>query len=179
MPWTTATECTLHGGKRLFDFSICIFFSFLILLFALFTVELIPWMFCHDNILNIVYRITMCYANWNILDRETTHCFSHNAQTHICTDTLNGSFVGSLVSILYLCISSDLKFKTISRVCRTLFKIYVSLTHTVNVPLFALGYAVDFPANHCTSIQHAICRFALDAEIQYTYESNRTMYTWI
>lgn len=99
VPWTTATECILHGGKRLFDFSICIFFfSFLILLFALFTVELIPWMFCHDNILlNIVYRITMCYANWNILERETTHCFSHNAQTHTCMNTLNGSFVGCLV----------------------------------------------------------------------------------
>lgn len=56
----------------------------------------------------------------------------------------------SLVSVLYIfAFPETLKFKTISRVCRTLFKIYVSLTHSVNVPLFALGYAVDFPANHC------------------------------
>lgn len=94
-PLQPSVHCMAENAFLIFLFAF--FLSFLILLFTLFTVELIPWMFCHDNILNIVYRITMCYANWNILERETTHCFSHNAQTHTCTNTLNGSFVGSLI----------------------------------------------------------------------------------
>lgn len=44
--------------------------------------------------------------------------------------------------------------------------IYVSDSYRELFPLFALGYAVDFPTD---SIQHqllrAICRFALDAVI--------------
>lgn len=87
-------------------------------------------------------------------------------------------FFSSLVSVLYLCISRVLKFKTISRVCRTLFKIYVSLTHTVPWMFHYLRSAMLLTFRQTiASIQHAICRFALDAEIQYTYKSNRTMYT--
>lgn len=99
---------TLHGGggsgKRLFDFSICIFFSLHISLFARFTVELIPWMFRHSILNIVVYRITMLYELKHSR-RETTHCFSHImhiAHKHIemhNTNTfvrLQVSFVGGL-----------------------------------------------------------------------------------
>lgn len=86
-------------------FLFAFFFSLHISLFARFTVELIPWMFHHDSILNIVvYRITMLYELKHSR-RETTHCFSHImhiAHKHIemhNTNTfvrLQVSFVGCL-----------------------------------------------------------------------------------
>lgn len=141
-PWTAATEHIAWQRRKtpFWFFYLHSFFTLHISLFASFTVELIPWMFRHDSILNIVvYRITMLYELKHSR-RETTHCFSHIMHIHTNTSkctTRTHSFACKFRSLVgwleyNFRISRDLKFESISRVRWTLFKIYVSLTHTVN-----------------------------------------------
>lgn len=66
--------------------------------------DLIPLDVLHDNILNIVYRITALCELKRFCCKETTYYFSHNTHGRMCIATLR------------------LKFESISRVRRTLFK---------------------------------------------------------
>lgn len=176
VPWTATNRTAFHciGGKRLSDFSlvsfifsladsICIlsFCNFVWYVLSLFSRRLNSSDVLHDNILNIVYRITMLCELKPSRRRETTYCSSHNILVHTIHKHTHtyvrpvGCLSRSLLFLLHL------KFESISRVRRSVFKIYVSDSYRELFPLFALGYGVDFSGKAIASI--AAC-----------YLSNRT-----
>lgn len=109
--------------------SICIlsFCNFVWNVLSLFSRRLNSSDVLHDNILNIVYRITtLCELKPS--RRETTYYFSHNALVHTYTHTRTRSDIFREVSHSYSNWNSSL-FPVSAGRCS---KIYVSLTHTVN-----------------------------------------------